>query len=126
MKAIVIYFVSITVLFAACQTISSDPVRNFIPGSYVRSVGDEFSRGSDTLVLRQLQGNTYEIIKRSGIIRIREGQEQPFEHKIETWTGIYDEKDQVIHEQRKGKLISFVPKENKLLVGSSAFKKINP
>lgn len=124
MKTNVVYFMLIALSLVACKETSSDPVRDFISGSYVRLVNDEFSKGSDTLVIRQLQGDTYEIIKRSGIIRIREGREQPYEHKTESWTGIYDEKNQVIHEQRKGKQISFVPEENKLLVGASVYQKL--
>lgn len=111
-------------LLFSCQSGQNDQVKDFIPGEYVRHVSDEFSRGSDTIELRQLEGNSYEIVKRSGIIRIRNKQEMPFEYKTDTSSGIFNQNDGVINEQRKGKILSFVPEEKRLLVGGSSYQKI--
>ena len=117
-------YTAVILLAAACRWVQKDDTRAFMPGMYVRTIDHEFARGSDTLIIRQLKDNTYEIIKRSGMAPVRNGKVLPFQHRHETWTGIYSEQDQVIHEQKKGKVLSFVPGENKLLVGASAYRKV--
>jgi hypothetical protein len=119
------FFYGLVVLMVSCKAGKSDNVLVFIPGMYVKPINHEFAHGSDTLIIRPLEGSTYEITKRSAFQRIRNGKILPLERTSETWIGIYDANDQVIHEQRKGKLLSFVPKENKLLVGATAYQKVN-
>lgn len=108
----------------SCNRISNDRVVDFIPGVYERRINNEYSKGSDRLIVKQQHGNVYTIEKRSAIVRIRDGVKLPVKYDTATWTGIYDSKDQVIYEQRKGKVISFKPKENKLLVGASVYRKV--
>lgn len=108
----------------SCNRISNDRVVDFIPGVYERRINNEYSKGSDQLIVTQQQGNVYTIEKRSAIVRIQDGVKLPVKYDTAIWTGIYDSKDQVIYEQRKGKVISFKPKENKLLVGASVYRKV--
>lgn len=109
----------------SCNRISNDTVMDFIPGTYERTINNEYSKGQDRLIVKQQHGNVYMIEKRSAIVRIRDGRELPVKYDTAVWTGIYDSKDQVIYEQRKGKIISFKPKENKLLVGASVYRKVD-
>ncbi|MGC4233240.1 MAG: hypothetical protein QM594_09710 [Niabella sp.] len=108
----------------SCNRISNDRVMSFIPGVYERRISNEYSKGSDRLIVKHQHGNVYMIEKRSAIVRIRDGVDQPVKYDTATWTGIYDSRDQVIYEQRKGKVISFKPNENKLLVGASVYRKV--
>jgi len=114
----------LTIMLAGCTGSGGDTTRDFIPGMYIRFIEHEYATGSDTLIIRHLQDNMYEIAKRSGVVPIRNGKPLPFKHNKEIWTGIYDEKDGVLREQQKGKIISFIPNENKLLVGASAYQKV--
>ena len=91
---------------------------------YVRIIDHEFAKGSDTLVITLINNNTYQIVKRSGFSRIRNGKQQPLEQQTENWTGIYNEKEQELRESGKGKVITPLPKENKLLVEASLYVKI--
>ena len=119
-----VYLIFLVCYIVSCNRVSSDRVKDFIPGVYERRINNEYSRGDDKLIVTQRQGNTYTIEKRSAIIRIRGGVELPVRYDTVLWTGIYDSRTQVIYEQKKGKVISFRPKENKLLVGASVYRKV--
>lgn len=115
---------AILVFFAGCKSPFKKNTKDFIPGIYVRMIDHEFAKGGDTLVITRISGNTYQIVKRSGFVRIRNGQQQPIEQQTENWTGIYDEEKQVIYEQQKERLLSFAPDENVLRVGASVYTKV--
>jgi hypothetical protein len=119
-----IYYFFLVSYLMSCNRISKDGVREFIPGTYERRINNEFSKGRDQLTIHPQQGNVYTIEKRSAITRVRNGVELPVQYDTTVWTGIYDEKDKVIYEQQKGKVISFQPKENKLMVGASVYRKV--
>lgn len=123
MKEVVLHF--LLMLLISCSHHADEAVKDFIPGTYERTVDNEFSKGIDKLIVQYKQGNVYTIEKRSQVVRIRNGKLLPVKYDTVTWTGIYDAKDMVIYEQQKGKVISFVPKENKLLVGGTEYRKVN-
>jgi len=105
---------------------STDNILSFIPGVYVRTFEGEFSIGHDTLIIIQpdLRSNYYTIQHNSSYQKIREKKLQPLEYKFENWIAMFNEKDNVLVEQKKGKVISFFPEENNLLLGNSRFHKI--
>ena len=43
---------------------------------------------------------------------------------MEKWTGLYNEREQHIMEQQRGKLLTFHPAEQKLLLGAVAYYKV--
>jgi hypothetical protein len=127
MKMQIISSIIFCLSFIACDTFSGkDQVKDFIPGVYSIHLEGEYSKGEDTLIINRSsdEGNTYLITRNSYYQRILEGKLQPWEHKTEHWTALYNEKDKVLLEQRKGKVISFSPERNVLLLGSSEYKKI--
>lgn len=119
-----VYLIFLVCYIVSCNRVSSDRVKDFIPGVYERRINNEYSKGNDKLIITQRQGNTYSIEKRSAITRIRGGVELPIKYDTAVWTGIYDSRAQVIYEQKRGKVIAFRPKENKLLVGASVYRKV--
>jgi hypothetical protein len=106
---------------------ASRTVLSFIPGTYVRVFEGEYSKGHDTLIINQPdEKNNYYIIEHnSSFQKIREGRLLPVEYMSETWIAVYNEKDKVLAEQKKGKLISFLPEKEELLLGSDVFNKLN-
>ncbi len=118
---VMIVFASI--LFS-CQPDSVSAIKDFIPGSYIRPFKTEFATGMDSLVLQEESTNHYVITKYSRYARIVNEVEQPEEKHLQKWAGVFDEKDKVIREFRGGKVIHFNPKENKLLVGTTEYKKV--
>lgn len=112
-------------LFAcSCRAIENDQVISFIPGSYAKEVSNEYNIGYDTLIISLLNEKVYQIIRHSSFNRIRNGQTMPEKRVTEKWTALYNKDEQVLHETKKGKILSFVPDKNLLLVGSSEYIKI--
>jgi hypothetical protein len=97
---------------------------NFIPGTYVRMVTNEFSVGLDTLVIGAVNQHMYTIIHKGSYRRIKENALLPVQRLSENWTATYDENKKVLVESKRGKIISFDPSKNILFVGSSLYKKI--
>jgi hypothetical protein len=97
---------------------------NFIPGTYVREVENEFSVGRDTLVIGAVNQVTYSIIHNGSYHRIKDGKLLPVKNISENWTATYDENKKILMESKRGKIISFDPSKNILFVGTSLYKKI--
>ena len=119
-------FVLMIIMLSCNNENSTDKILSFIPGIYARTFEGEFSIGHDTLTIIQpdLKSNYYTIQHNSSYQKIREKKLQPLEYKSENWTAMFNEKDNVLVEQKKGKVISFLPEENSLLLGNSKFHKI--
>jgi hypothetical protein len=125
----ILAFVFMMLLFSCSQMEkknSTDKILSFLPGTYVRAFEGEYSVGHDTLVISQPDSKTnyYTIKHNSSYQKIRDKQLQPIEYKTENWTAIFNEKDNVLVEQKYGKLISVLPDQDELLLGESKFKKI--
>ena len=110
------------------QKAASDKIQSFIQGTYIRVFEGEYSKGHDTLIINQPdENNNYYIIEHNSILfrKSEDRQLLPVEYKSETWIAVYNEKEQVMTEQKKGKLISFLPEKDELLLGSNVFNKLN-
>jgi len=114
-----------TLVVLSCNGTKDDNIKSFIPGTYVKHITNEFNKGIDTLYIRHMSDNTFSITRVSEFNRIREGKLMPVVRKSEIWTAVYNKDEQVLQETKKGKVLSFLPKQKLLLVGSSEYKKIN-
>jgi hypothetical protein len=119
-------FIAMINLLSCSNENSTHKILSLIPGVYVRTFAGEFSTGHDTLFISQpdSKNNYYTVRHNSSYQKIREKQVRPLEYKSENWTALFNEKDNVLVEQKKGKVISFLPEENSLLLGNSKFHKI--
>lgn len=129
MKNIPFLFIALVMGLLSCnsqQEKKTEKVKSFIFGTYIREFEGEYSIGHDTLIITQSDegNNFYTIQHKSSFQKIREKQLQPIEYKSENWTAIFDEKTNVLLEQKKGKQINFLPDKNELVLGGSHFKKI--
>ncbi len=113
-------------LFSKCQEIEKDPVKLFIEGTYVSSYATRYSKGNDTLEIGALSkdGNNYHINRYVTYQRIRNGKLLAKESKQEQWLCIYKAIDRILYETKAGKIISFIPEGDKLLVGNTQYRKI--
>lgn len=122
-------FITVLVIAAfvsSCGDTPSGKVKDFVPGVYVKTINDEFTRGMDTLAIEPLDENagSYSIVKKMGYVQTIDGKQLSPQYKVENWTAIYDENTHQLMEQRKGKVISFLPDGDKLSLGSSEYQKI--
>jgi hypothetical protein len=111
-------------IIAGC---SRDKIKTFIPGTYVTSYEQEYSKGQDTLVFTPVsnEGNSYLITRKTSYKRTINGKVRPEEHKKEQMTGIYNEQEKVLYESVKGKTFSFSPERKLVFSGSQEYKKID-
>jgi len=103
---------------------SNDKVADFIPGTYVLHSRGEYSKAQDTLTIVRLNATTFRIKRNVSFQRKINGKELPTQYKQDIWTGIYDSEDQSVHETRSGKLLTFMPESNSLLLGTAEYLKI--
>ena len=97
-----------------------------IEGSYAAQFESEFSKARDTIMIRAYneKAGTYIIIHKTTYQRIRDGRLGVDQYKKESLTGIWSEKTGQLHEQRHGRIYSFPPKGNELVLGSAHYKKV--
>lgn len=122
MKVNIILIAIVAVLISGC---TDDKTRSFIPGTYVNHAESEYSTVNDTLTIEASESNNFQIIRNTGFKRIRNGKAGKKEYETEKWNAIYDEGTKTLTETSKGKLITFYPDANKLMVGKREYQKIN-
>lgn len=122
MRNTLILYAVVVMLINACK---SDKVREFIPGIYVNHAEGEYSTASDTLIIEPSESNNYLIRRRTVFNRMKHGKTEKLEHETEEWNAIYNEGTKSLAESSKGKIITFFPKANKLMVGKREYNKIN-
>lgn len=118
-------FIAVIVsLTLGCSQGTPVVLKQYITGSYARSVQNEFSTGNDTLIIAETDNGIYIVDRRLSFRRIKDGTLLPAERKTETWTAFYDEKEAVLKETKQGRILSFQPEHNTLRVGGSEYKKL--
>lgn len=113
----------VMVITCGCGQQQDAAVKAFIPGTYARSVQNEFSDGRDTLVIENIANDNYSIQRRMTYRRITNGTAGALEKKTERWTALWDEKSGALVEQRRGRLLTFQPSKRTLMVESSLYQK---
>ena len=93
-------------------------------GTYVNSAGGEFSLASDTLIVELIEGNNYQVFRRTGYNLIRDGQVGEREYETEVWTCVYSQATKTLTESKHGKVISFYPDRGALQVSRRVYEKI--
>jgi precorrin-2 methylase len=117
-------FLACCIAMLSCGQNESDKVKSFIPGSYCKVVNNEFNTGNDTLIITELNENIFRITRISSFNKIRNKKKGETDRKIEIWTALYNKDERVLHETKKGKVLSFLPDKKIVMVGSSEYEKI--
>jgi hypothetical protein len=116
-----ILLLSAAILIISCKY-SKDPQ---IAGVYVTDFKNEYSITTDTLILSSTNGNkTFQIERRSGYNKIREGKILPKEYKQAKWVADYNEDKQLLQETELGRQIHLSLQKHTLLLGDSQYQKI--
>lgn len=112
------------IAFGCGITPQKDSIRAFIPGVYVKHIDGLYSIGEDSLTISQSNDQTYTILHNTTYRPIINKKIQPIKYQSERWTALYDEQSKVLNELKDGRVLSFLPHENKLLLGSGEYKKV--
>lgn len=112
----------VAVLLVACQP---NP-KNQMEGLYVNHSEGPYSLADDTLELVQLNGEQYQINRRTGFNLIRDGKIGKRQYETEQWQLSYDPDRSVMIQEAKGKQIDIDLDSQKLRVGKREYSKLKP
>lgn len=124
MKTIkIMLLLGIALLVIACN---NNTTSNSFTGVYVMSFKNEYSNANDTIIIKpyNLTANTYQVERRDGFHRIREGKVLPKEFKQERWIATFNEEKQALQETEFGKQVYINQKAGTLSFGAT-YRKIN-
>ena len=113
----------IVLFMVACNGITKDEVKPFIPGTYTRISEHEFGKEYDTLIISEI-GGQFEIQRKWKYERVLDGVAQEPEYKQESTTAVYDSKHHLLNENETGNTISFDQREGILFVGPTKYNKL--
>ena|SRR6266545_3531731 len=128
MKTLIIISSLICFALIACDGVTKDEVKDFIPGVYSRHYMDEYTNSYDTVEVKLVtkEGSEgYVVDKRSRYQKMIDGQKTPFDHKMEQWFGRYEKDSKTLYIEKSGKRIYFDPKEGELKMGEMPYKKLH-
>jgi hypothetical protein len=114
-------WIIVMLLFSGCVG-SIDKVE----GIYVGHFEHEYGINDDTLILNKENDaeNIYNITRRTGTIRKKDGKLFPKENKVEFWITEYNEEAKLFKELRRGKIITWNSKGETLKMGNTLYQKM--
>lgn len=121
MKALIILlFVSFIIYGCSDTAKESDP-----SGTYVTHFKNEYSLTDDTLIIRTISSSNqaYNIERKSGFQKIRNGVLKSKEFKSAKWDATYNIESKVLQQTDLGKQV-YITDHNGVKLGDSEYKKI--
>jgi hypothetical protein len=108
------------IIIAGCDKTASS-----ISGVYILNFKNEFTITNDTLIIQVYNpsAGSYQVERRAGYRRIRDGKLLPKEFSSETWMAIFDKEKQVLQETAFGRQI-FVNANGHSLSYEGTYQKI--
>lgn len=114
----------LAIVAISCNSGATD-VKEFIPGMYIRHFEDLYSKGDDTLIISKIDNiNSYFILHKTTFQKLRNNQLSAPEETTENWSAVYNPRDKILYEQKRERMLSFMPDSNKMFVGGSVYYKI--
>jgi hypothetical protein len=124
MKATFKMMIAAIFLLAACQSKNSQ-TQGFIPGTYVNAAKGEYAIASDTLVIKQVDGNNYQITRRTTYQAIRGGKLLPRHSKVQNLNAVWDSGKLELDELITGTVFRFDVDKKLLLINQASYRKLN-
>jgi hypothetical protein len=123
MKVSTILIALATISFYSC---SSNNKKTDISGTYVTQFKNEYSITTDTIVLTASESSsqTYNIERRTGFNKVRNGKTLPKQFKVAKWTTTYNTTKELLQETDLGKQISLSPDKQSLKLGDTEYQKV--
>ncbi|MDB5086118.1 MAG: hypothetical protein JWR09_112, partial [Mucilaginibacter sp.] len=88
MRATVKMMIAGLLLLAACQSKNSQ-TQDFIPGTYANAAKGEYAVANDTLNIKQVDGNNYQITRRTTYQAVRDGKLLPKHSKVQNLNAVW-------------------------------------
>ena len=121
MKTKILLVIGLAFTITACQQKEKS-----ICGIYAMNFKNEFSIATDTLIIQSysLTAGSYQVERRDGYHRIRQGKILPKEFRQEHWMATYDKDKQLLQEGTYGRQI-YIKGDGRSLSYGGAYTKIN-
>jgi type IV pilus biogenesis protein CpaD/CtpE len=124
MKTRSVLAAAVVLLMASCQ-FKSTQTQSAIPGTYVNYAKGEFGEANDTLVIVQVDGNSYLITRKTTYRAIRNGKLLSKHRKVKKLNGTWDVQKQELDETTTGRIFRFDVAKRLLLINQAKYSKIN-
>jgi hypothetical protein len=121
MKAIVIILFTTVALYSCSQP---EKETNFT-GTYVTHFQNEYTITDDTLIISKINSSdqAYNIERKSGFIKIRNGVRQSREFKTSKWDATYNSDTKALQQTDLGKQL-YLTENNNVKLGNSQYTKV--
>jgi hypothetical protein len=121
MKASIIRTVILSIVLFGCK---QSPTRE-LTGFYVNKSQSDYSIAYDTLIVTDIiPGRSYSIEEHTGYHRIKNGELQKKQFKLEKWQATWDESKSLLSETEFGRQLFFKPANQSLVIKNAEFIKI--
>jgi hypothetical protein len=126
MKPLIFVSIVTAFIFARCTSPESNAIKEFIPGTYIRSAQTEFGKEYDTLIitLQNRSANEYKIQRRWKYDRVLDGKPIEPEYKLTETSGLYDGEKKTLQETETLEFFTFDVEKKLLFNGANKFTKI--
>jgi hypothetical protein len=124
MKATVKMMIAAILLLAACRSKNS-PGQDFIPGIYANAAKGEYAIANDTLIIKQVDGNRYQLTRRTTYQAIRNGHLLPKHSKVQNLNAVWDSEKQELDERITGRIFHVDADKKLLLIDQAIYHKLN-
>ena len=123
MKALIIIILVTVVAFIGCKSNSQS---NSLSGTFTNQSKSEYSTASDTLIITpsMQSSNSYQIERRTGFQKIRNGVAQAKEYRTEEWQSTWSDDKQVLSETEYGRQITPNKDGNSVMLKNTRYQKI--
>ncbi len=120
-RTILIALIAITAIRCKNKSTNSD-----LTGTFISNNKSEYSIASDTLVISAVNqsGKNYQIERKTGFQKIRDGVVQEKEFKNEKWQSTWDEYKQVLSETDYGRQITLGKNGQVLTLKNTQYQRI--
>lgn len=109
-------------VFSACNESGYSKLK--IEGIYVSSYESEFGKAMDTIIIAPLNRGMFYLVRRVGYRRIVNGKQGAYEHSTDSSICSFNETTAQLQEQRHGRVYALARGGKELVMGGSAYKRI--
>ncbi|RTL60099.1 MAG: hypothetical protein EKK37_04450 [Sphingobacteriales bacterium] len=126
MKTLTFLLLASAIILWACNSFGKDEVKDFIPGTYIRSSEHEFGAEHDTLIIsvQNAGANEYKIERRFRYDRVLDGKPIEPEYKQTINSAIYNAETKMLQESSTLETYSFDTKQKFLFAGTTKYQKL--
>ncbi len=123
MKVLSILTIVFLTVIVACTNNGGD--KNFT-GTFSNESKSEYSQAFDTLKITRLKEteNSYNVERRTGYQKIRNGVIQPMEYKSESWQSSWNDQNKVLSETEYGRQITPANDGNSITLKNTKYQRI--